>query len=556
MGVTGGIEHQAASRLTQPDYSPDSHSSITWRLAALVALLPVELLTLALRFDGAGVARLDHWWARWISYAHFLPQILIAIGGGLLVLHAGHVQTFTRTLVAAFDIHRQRYLYLLGHLVSFAALFVFSQMVFEGPHSSAYSAMAWTAAAGFTLLFWLTALAPFGFWIQQFSLGRRFVGVGAGVGLAAWGVGQLATLLWEPLAGATHTVAEFLLRLFYADVESSATDRTIGVSGFSVQIAPDCSGLEGIGLILVFLSAYLWFFRDRHRFPQVLVLYPIGMVVIWLVNALRIALLVVIGAEISPAIAVQGFHSQAGWVGFTAVSLAVVAVAGRVPFVLKKSVRAPANGQTVAVTTPSYLLPAMTLLVTVMITGAVATSVDWLYPLRIVAAVVVLGWFRKSYQRFYGRPSMDAIGIGVAVFFLWLALEPVNQDGGGPLKQGLSQMSTVVAVGWLCARVLGSVIVIPVVEELAFRGYLVRRLTAAEFEKVPFTPLAISPVLVSSVAFGLLHGRWLAGTLAGLAYAWALHQRGELSDPIAAHMTTNALIAIAVLGAGFWGLWV
>jgi membrane protease YdiL (CAAX protease family) len=57
------------------------------------------------------------------------------------------------------------------------------------------------------------------------------------------------------------------------------------------------------------------------------------------------------------------------------------------------------------------------------------------------------------------------------------------------------------------------------------------------------------------VAFGALHGRWLAGTLAGLCYALALYRRGRLGDAVLAHATTNALIAADVLATGTWSLW-
>ena len=52
-----------------------------------------------------------------------------------------------------------------------------------------------------------------------------------------------------------------------------------------------------------------------------------------------------------------------------------------------------------------------------------------------------------------------------------------------------------------------------------------------------------------------MHGRWLAGTLAGMAYALAYNSRGELADAMVAHAVTNALIAATVLLTGAWGLW-
>ena len=61
--------------------------------------------------------------------------------------------------------------------------------------------------------------------------------------------------------------------------------------------------------------------------------------------------------------------------------------------------------------------------------------------------------------------------------------------------------------------------------------------------------------MLTSVLFGLLHERWLAGSLAGMGYALALYRRGQLGDAVIAHMTTNALIAIFVLTQAKWSLW-
>ena len=60
---------------------------------------------------------------------------------------------------------------------------------------------------------------------------------------------------------------------------------------------------------------------------------------------------------------------------------------------------------------------------------------------------------------------------------------------------------------------------------------------------------------MSSLLFGALHGRWVAGTLAGMAYGLVYHRRGELTDAVVAHGVTNGLIAVAVLAMGAWSLW-
>ena len=97
---------------------------------------------------------------------------------------------------------------------------------------------------------------------------------------------------------------------------------------------------------------------------------------------------------------------------------------------------------------------------------------------------------------------------------------------------------------------------VPIAEELAFRGFLYRRFQAAEFETVPLRRFAWPALLASSIIFGLLHGsRWIAGTLAGAAYGLALLRRGRVGDAVAAHATTNALLAFEVLARSQWSFW-
>ncbi|HET6335628.1 MAG TPA: CAAX prenyl protease-related protein, partial [Polyangiales bacterium] len=110
---------------------------------------------------------------------------------------------------------------------------------------------------------------------------------------------------------------------------------------------------------------------------------------------------------------------------------------------------------------------------------------------------------------------------------------------------------------WIAVRVVGSCLVVPIAEELAFRAYLLRRLISPNFLEVSKTQLTVVSFLASSLAFGLLHGRdWIAATVAGVAYALAQRVRGRTSDAVVAHAVTNALIAIAVLVFGAYWLWV
>jgi CAAX prenyl protease-like protein len=109
---------------------------------------------------------------------------------------------------------------------------------------------------------------------------------------------------------------------------------------------------------------------------------------------------------------------------------------------------------------------------------------------------------------------------------------------------------------WIAFRIAAAVITVPIAEELAFRGYLARRLVCRNFDEVPFSGLTALSMLLSAIAFGLMHGgHWFVGTLAGLAYAVALKWRGRIGDAIVAHATSNLLLAVWVLMRGDWSLW-
>jgi exosortase/archaeosortase family protein len=107
---------------------------------------------------------------------------------------------------------------------------------------------------------------------------------------------------------------------------------------------PRLRRVEGIGLISVFVGSYLWLFRGSLRFPQAFILLPCGILVIWLVNAVRITLLVLFGAYVSPQIALAGFHSATGWIGFLAVALGIVAVTRADPLLRGKAIRGRNGG--------------------------------------------------------------------------------------------------------------------------------------------------------------------------------------------------------------------
>ena len=219
---------------------------------------------------------------------------------------------------------------------AFAPFFWLTIFVAEGEAVSSPLAVFWVFAWAATGLgagvFWMLAAMPARAWIRLVRQNASLVLAGIIIIAASWVLGFLTNRAWEPLLGPTFLAVKWLLLALGQEVVSQPADLLLGTSQFAVAISPACAGYEGIGLISVFVGSYLWLFRGSLRFPQAFVLLPCGILVIWLVNAVRITLLVLFGTYVSPEIALGGFHSATGWIGFIAVALSMVAVTQRMPF--------------------------------------------------------------------------------------------------------------------------------------------------------------------------------------------------------------------------------
>jgi exosortase E/protease (VPEID-CTERM system) len=360
--------------------------------------------------------------------------------------------------------------------------------------------------------------------------------------------------LWEPAAGLTFTLVRTMLRPILSGLLVYPAQKVIGTARFLVFIAPQCSGLEGVALILAFTCLWLILFRRECRFPNALVLLPAGVVVMFLLNAVRIAVLIAIGNAGAARIALGGFHSQAGWIMFNGVALGFAFGARRIPWLLT-------NGTRPAITrhhsqTAAYLMPLIAALATGMATTAVSGSFNWFYGLNFFVVVFFLWKYRHVYRGLGWSATSAGPIAGVLAFAVWIGLDHWTHAGADTMPAALSNATLLVRNLWTAGRILTAVVAVPLAEELAFRGYLLRRLVASNFESVSLASFTWPALFGSSLLFGLMHGnQWFAATLAGLLYAAAMRHRGRIADAVLAHSLTNAMIAGYVVVYGKWHLW-
>ena len=195
----------------------------------------------------------------------------------------------------------------------------------------------------------------------------------------------------------------------------------------------------------------------------------------------------------------------------------------------------------------------MALVAASILASAFAPHDQWLYAVKVAAIGAALWWFRGAYIPLLSGASLSSVAIGLAVGALWIATDP-GRGLETPLGAWLASLPVWLAAIWLGLRAFGSIALVPVAEELAFRGYLARALVSTRFESVGFGEFRLLAFIGSSLAFGLMHQRWLAAFLAGAVYALLMYRTKRLSDPIAAHVASNAAIMVWAVAARQWSL--
>lgn len=183
----------------------------------------------------------------------------------------------------------------------------------------------------------------------------------------------------------------------------------------------------------------------------------------------------------------------------------------------------------------------------------------WIFPLQ----TVICGWLLARYWRFYPlrlEPGAAwATAIGVLVLLIWIAPQawlgfPARRDGFDPTYFAPGSWAFGVTVA---LRFLRLVIVVPLLEEIFWRGFLLRYLINERFTSVPFGSFSWLSFGVVTVGFCFEHrfSDWPAALLAGALYNLVAYRTRSLSACVLAHAVTNLLLGIFVMRTGQWGFW-
>ncbi|MBI5409906.1 MAG: CAAX prenyl protease-related protein [Nitrospirae bacterium] len=188
---------------------------------------------------------------------------------------------------------------------------------------------------------------------------------------------------------------------------------------------------------------------------------------------------------------------------------------------------------------------------------------EQVYLIYIVKSIIVgllLLHFRNKYEEINKSVSFKDICIaaafGIAVFILWINMTWDFAVFGSPRANNPYEL---LGKGYLYPaiffRILGASVVVPVMEELFWRSFVIRWIDDHDFMKAPVGAFSLRSFVITVLLFGSEHDLWLAGIAAGILYNVLLYYRKSIFLCIISHGVTNFILGIYVLYSGRWMFW-
>lgn len=194
--------------------------------------------------------------------------------------------------------------------------------------------------------------------------------------------------------------------------------------------------------------------------------------------------------------------------------------------------------------------------------GAWGFDPKWIYAVSVLLVGMLLWAWRHEYGELFAqtlpqaREAWLAVLVGLVVFGLVITLDAPWMRLG-EATAGFRPVDAVGNLVWplVAVRWLGAALLVPVMEELFWRSFLMRWIEAPQFEAVAPGRVGLRAVVLSTFVFMLAHPLWLSAVLAGFAYVWLYIRNGRLWSSVIAHGVTNGLLGGWVVLSGNWGFW-
>src|SRR5580765_1054166 len=183
----------------------------------------------------------------------------------------------------------------------------------------------------------------------------------------------------------------------------------------------------------------------------------------------------------------------------------------------------------------------------------------WFYALKVFVGAWLVWEMRPYVLEMRWAFSWEAVVVGVAVFAIWVGLDPfypmnemIFKNTNESLWLPFDRFGEGSGIAWalIVVRIFGMTIVVPPLEEVFYRSFLYRYAVRTDFLSMPLRQFHPTSFIVVSALFGLLHYEWLAGIICGMAYQGLVLRKNRLGDAMTAHAITNFLLGVYVVWKG------
>jgi hypothetical protein len=184
--------------------------------------------------------------------------------------------------------------------------------------------------------------------------------------------------------------------------------------------------------------------------------------------------------------------------------------------------------------------------------------------LRVTVMSAVLWFIARPVIDLRVRHLWATLAIGALVFVVWIAPDVLFKgyrhfwlfENAVTGKASTSFSSTDLSWPVLALRMIRAVVIVPIVEELFWRAWLMRWIIDADFQKIPLGKYNAQSFWIVAALFASEHGPyWDVGLAAGIVYNWWMVRARSLGDLILTHAVTNFILGAYVIAFGKWEYW-
>jgi len=191
------------------------------------------------------------------------------------------------------------------------------------------------------------------------------------------------------------------------------------------------------------------------------------------------------------------------------------------------------------------------------------------YTVKVAICAVAAWLLRPRPAEAYGlkpgrldlRAGLLAAGLGLVLTVVWVAADKITphmailgtRDAYNPFREIGDPTARAL---FIAIRFAGLVLLVPWIEELFFRGFLLRYIAdPADWAGHGAEVFGFGAALINVLLFSTLHPEWLSATIFAASMAALLRVTKDVRACVVAHAVCNLALGIYVITQGAWIYW-